>query len=215
MSWEAEKWCWRKNLESLVGYLQDACKVVPPGRAFLRRISNHLQGGSKGDHHIRLNREFRADLRWWQLFLCFWNGKSFIQHERQEVVVISDASGSWGCGAHSELRWLQLRWPVSMVDCDIAVKEMIPIVLAVVAWGPQGRGSRFRCYSDNQAVVAVVESRQARDKHLLHLVHCLCFFEAHLHRAGIIAWLMTYHVINCHLFSCRLLSCPHCLPPSH
>ena len=42
------------------------------------------------------------------------------------------------------------------------------------------RGSWFCRYSQNQVVVAIVEYEQAWDKHLLHLVCCLCFFVAHL-----------------------------------
>ena len=60
------------------------------------------------------------------------------------------------------------------VRACIAVKKLILILLAVVKWGPVHRGARFCYNTDNQAVVTVVNTRQAQDPILLHLVRCLC-----------------------------------------
>ena len=66
--WGDKKVCLRRELESLIGSLNHTCKVVRPGRTFLRRIIDLLSatepsyGHSSTNHHIRLNREFRADL---------------------------------------------------------------------------------------------------------------------------------------------------------
>ena len=46
------------QLESLIGHLHHAAKVVWPARTFLRRFR-------KRDHSIRLNSESRLDLQWW------------------------------------------------------------------------------------------------------------------------------------------------------
>jgi len=45
----------KKELESLVGLLQFATKVVWPGRYFLRRLYSMKDIGSKPNHHVRLN----------------------------------------------------------------------------------------------------------------------------------------------------------------
>lgn len=156
-----------------MGLLQHAARVVPPGRVFPWSISNHLRGGSRPSHHIRLNRDFKTDLRLWFLLLQHWNGAMFLQPHRETVTVTSDVSGSWGCGAYSTPRWFQLRWPPAMAAADISVKELIPIFIAVVSWGPSCRGANFQCYSDNQAVVAIINSRQSRHPHLLNLLRCL------------------------------------------
>ena len=37
-SWKGRRWCLKSELQSLVGKLQHACKVVRPGRSFLRRV---------------------------------------------------------------------------------------------------------------------------------------------------------------------------------
>ena len=55
--WSTRKTCRRRQLESLVGTLQHACRVVKPGRAFLRRMIDLLRtpSATKAHHHIRLN----------------------------------------------------------------------------------------------------------------------------------------------------------------
>ena len=62
VSWSLKRHCTRKEPESLIGNLQHACKVVPSGRTFLRRIINLLSAFRRDDHPIRLNREFHLDL---------------------------------------------------------------------------------------------------------------------------------------------------------
>ena len=58
--WATRKTSRRRELEFLVGTLQHACRVVKPGRPFLRRmIDLRLPSPTKGHHHIRLNRQSR------------------------------------------------------------------------------------------------------------------------------------------------------------
>ena len=53
--WATRKSCTKRDLQSLVGKLQHACKVVCPERTFLRRMFELLKGVKKKDHFIRLN----------------------------------------------------------------------------------------------------------------------------------------------------------------
>ena len=64
------------ELQSLIGTLQFACKVVTLGGTFLQRIINHTRGVRSRFHHIRLNKKFFKDLTMWQAFLTGWNGRS-------------------------------------------------------------------------------------------------------------------------------------------
>jgi hypothetical protein len=114
--WYPRRSCRRRQLESLVGTLHHACCVVKPGRAFLRRVIDLLRmpSATRGHHHIRLNREFRADLRWWDTFASHWNGASMFPCLTEPVfAVTSDASGSWGCGGWSGSSWFQFGWPLA------------------------------------------------------------------------------------------------------
>ena len=182
--WRDRKVCTRRELESLIGSLNHACKVVRPGRSFLRRMLDLLNRSSastapRPHHHIRLNREFRSDLQWWREFIVDWNGISFWKDgDRPTTEVTSDASGRWGCGAWSRNSWFQLQWPDKNLDIPIAVKELIPIVLAGALWGKEWKRQRVRCSCDNEAVVAVMRTRTSRNPHLMHLLRCLFFIEA-------------------------------------
>ena len=138
-SWRGRKSCRMRELQSLVGSLQHTCKVVSPGRSFVRRMHELLKRGNKGSDHLRLNREFRADVEWWHRFLSEWNGVSMLRKvraESPEAEFWSDASGSWGCGAYWSSQWLQWQWiPGSALDsASIAAKEFLPILLASIVW---------------------------------------------------------------------------------
>ena len=124
-----------RELQFLVGTLQHACKVVHPGRSFVQRMHELLKRGKKGSDYKCLNKEFRADVEWWHLFLAEWNGVSMlhkVQMESPDAEFWSDASGSWGCGAFWGSQWLQMQWiPGSVLSAaSIAVKEFFLILLA-------------------------------------------------------------------------------------
>ena len=99
-------------------------------------------------------------------------------HQEPAVVVTSDASGHWGCGAFCERKWFQLQCDPTLSQKSIAAKELIPIVVACAVWGLTWEGQVVRCRSDNQAVVAVIQTRYSRDDDLMHLLRSLFFFEA-------------------------------------
>ena len=61
--WGDRKSCTCKDLEALIGYLNHACKVIRPGRSFLRRMINLLHRAHNKYHPIRLNRDFQSDLQ--------------------------------------------------------------------------------------------------------------------------------------------------------
>ena len=52
------------------------------------------------------------------------------------------------------------------------------MVVAAAIWGRHWGGKCVHFHSDNQAVVAALSSRTARDPQLMHLLRCLFFFEA-------------------------------------
>ncbi len=77
--WLGYKSALRSDLESLVGKLAHAARVVPPGKTFLRRMFGLLSRAREPFHHVRLNKEFQSDLRWWSMFLEQWNGVSLLR----------------------------------------------------------------------------------------------------------------------------------------
>ncbi|KAK3697037.1 hypothetical protein QZH41_012486, partial [Actinostola sp. cb2023] len=113
-SWASRQWCRRKELQSLIGHLHHAAKVVWPGRTFLRRMINLLCCFRNDGHPIRLNAEFHLDLNWWLQFLETWNGVSFWLYPGMSAVptmeVTSDAAGALGYGAYFNHEWFNGLW---------------------------------------------------------------------------------------------------------
>ena len=182
--WGDRKSSSRKELESLIGHLNHACKVVRSGRSFLRRMLDLLHSTnhhSSRFHYIRLNTGFRSDLAWWRTFLESWNGVSFLAPPSHlpKVELTTDASGSWGCGAWHLNSWFQLQWDVRSHPLYIAEKELLPIILACDTWGSSWRGKQVLCHCDNQTVVACLRSRSSPVKGIMHLLRCLVLLEAH------------------------------------
>ena len=60
--WSTGKCCKKKELQSLIGLLHNACIVVWPGRTFLRRMIDLLSCFRNDSHPVRLNVEFRKNL---------------------------------------------------------------------------------------------------------------------------------------------------------
>ena len=179
--WEGKKrGCSRTELESLVGHLNHAAKVVRSGRCFIRRMYNLLKELPESLEWVRLNQDFRSDLQWWSSFLPSWNGVSFLPPPSflPTVEVTSDASGTWGCGAWHHCSWFQVQWGDQARPLSIREKELIPIILALLAWGRNWSGHQVTCHCDNQVVVACLRSRTSKVNGLMHLLRCLWFVEA-------------------------------------
>ena len=71
-----------------------------------------------------------------------------------------------------------MQWPESWAQVNIAVKEMVPVVIAVAMWGQKWSKCTIMVRSDNMSVVHALSSGTAKDPQLMHLLHCLHFFSA-------------------------------------
>ena len=156
-TWKTRKACKKRDLLSLIGLLSHACKVVRSGRSFLRRLIDLSTVPKHLEHFVRLNSEARSDIEWWTQFCQIWNGISMMHLPNMAspaVVLTSDASGNWGCGAYSSTNWFMLPWSGLNAHYHITVKELIPIVIAGAIWGATmawGYGPRpMRQYSSRQ-----------------------------------------------------------------
>ena len=89
----------KRDLLSLIGLLNHAATVVRPGRGFLRALIDASATTPHLDHWVHLNAPARADISWWHTFMDHWNGISLVPPAAPAYFIISDASGSWGCGA--------------------------------------------------------------------------------------------------------------------
>ena len=184
-SWMQKKKATKREILSLVGVLQHATKIVRSGRTFLSRMYATAAKLREMHFYTRLNKEFRSDLCWWDIFLESWNGISLLQctttliPTAHELSIQTDASGSWGCGAFFEGRWLQLEWSEQWFTEHIMAKELLPIVLSCAVWGSTLAQHKVLFQCDNSSVVAALQKGSAKDNTVMHLLRCLWFFVAH------------------------------------
>ena len=108
-----------------------------------------------------------------------WNGVSFFITPNNPSMLYIDTSGSWGRGAVCGNSRFMCEWPAEWSAINIAVKELLPIVLAAGSWGRCWSRSQVLCYSDNMAVVQALKSRPVRDVLLMRLLQALFFIEAY------------------------------------
>ena len=96
---------------------------------------------------------------------------------------------------------------------NIAIKELIPIVISLAIWGKHWGNQTISFYCDNMAVVKSLCKGATKDPLLSHLIRCLHFFEAYFgfsHRA--------YHIEGKLNHGLDVLSCNkidmffHCFP---
>ncbi len=181
-AWEGKRAPIKRQLLSLIGHLSHAASVIRPGRTFLRRLIDTASQARALHHYVRLNTQCKADLHWWLAFGLRWSGCAIWPPELPSVSCVSDASGSWGCGAflpdQSSPAWFQLQWPAAWAPEHIAAKEMVPVVVAAALWGRSWADKRVIFRSDNSQVVAAISSGTSRHKTVAHLTGCLFFLAA-------------------------------------
>ena len=180
--WLGKKAARKRELESLLGLLQHAAKVVRPGRRFVRRLIQVMTTAKRRDHFVWLGTDVRSDLTWWHKFLDTWNGVGILPTtETPRLSLHTDASGNWGCAGIWGTKWFQWKWGNQAEQWYIAPKELLPIVLAGLLWGKEWSGMMVQCHCDNMAVVEVVNSGYSKDKDMMHLLRCLFFISEHHH----------------------------------
>ena len=166
-----------KELQSLLGLLNFACSVVKPGRAFLRRLIDLTIGIRSAHHLIRLTKEVKADLQIWLSFLTQFNCKSFFLQEKWlnslKLNHFTDASGALGFGAIFGNHWCYGRWPDEWAYTNIAVLEFYPIVLSLFLWGHEMKNRCVLFFTDNEALVHVINKQSCKDKRLMSFVRQL------------------------------------------
>ena len=105
--------------------------------------------------------------------------KSNMVKGKPQVVLTSDALGSWGCGAYlMSGEWFQLELPRSWAGVHITIKELLPIVIGAAVWGRQWKERSVLCRCNNAAVVAIVNLGRSKVEQAMHLMRSLFFFLA-------------------------------------
>ena len=162
-----------RNLQSVIGLLNFACRVIRPGRAFLRRLINITMGITKPFHHITITKEVRKDIKTWLHFLSNFSGTTLlikqIWQNSTHLSLYTDSALRYGFAAVFDHRWAYGKWENSG-DYHITLLELYPIVLSVYLWGDLMANTCVLFYSDNQAVVDILNKQSSKDPTIMILV---------------------------------------------
>ena len=161
----------RLELGGLGEILAHCCKVVHGGRTFFRRVAS----ATKSSYKVRLNDEFKLDLKWWLEFGGRFNGKVKINPSSEPIIsVYSDASlfgfGSFEFKVAKELQsWLghHFAYAEDGGGCrsdNINVLELWPILVGVRRWGEKWQNRSVVFVTDNTQVMAALNTGRSRNK---------------------------------------------------
>ena len=158
----ARRSCKVRHLQSLLGRLQWASRVVYGGKAFMRSLSDALVGARHPSHHVSISASMKADLMWWLQFASAHNGLLRLSPAVSTHIVYTDAClapipcvGIFSAGAFAAFTARQLASfddvPL-VVDVDnINLWECLAVYMALAAYPEVFSTSRVVVYCDNAA----------------------------------------------------------------
>lgn len=168
------KTCTLKELQSLIGLLNFACSVIQPGRAFLRRMINLTMKVSETQKHIHLTSEVKKDMQIWLLFLDSFNGKSLFLNETflssKTIQLHTDSAQSKGYAGVYNAKWFYGPFPEDWKALNIMTLEFYPIILAIAIWGPLWQNHSILFFTDNEALVYVINKQTSGDLLVMKMV---------------------------------------------
>ena len=182
-----QRLCFRKTvtlreLQEILGFLNFTCRVIKPGRPFLRRLFDLTRGASKPHHHIRISKGARKDLKAWRVFLSQYHGVTILTRDiwsrAVNLDIYTDSAKSSGFAAVFVDSWLHGWFESSVQQLNIAVLELYPIVLAAVIWSSSLSNRCVVSYCDNNAVVHMINKQSSDNVSCMSLlrffvIHCM------------------------------------------
>ncbi len=161
-----------RGIQCLTGLLNFLTRVVKCGRVFLRRLYDLTKGPAIPTRIVRITEEARRDLRAWKVLLQNFNGTKIISPvnwSSPDWRIYSDASGL-GFGAVFGSHWIQGSFPADWKDKSIALKELVPVYLAMLLWFKYFKSKNVLFNVDNISVVFILNSQTSPDVPIMALV---------------------------------------------
>ena len=189
--WSDRSTASREQLQSIIGVLSFAAKVVAPGRTFLRRMIDHMKiipSTSENTTQHPLSKSFHLDLQWWRRFLSQWNGVGIIPDilwTSADVLSIYTDACVQGYGAMFGTHWFACKWSVDEEQQaardkrdSMPFKELYALTRAAATWGSQWTGRKILFHTDCQPNVDAWRKGDSRKPHISHLIRTLLFIAA-------------------------------------
>ena len=171
------------EVQQLCGILNFVGRAVLPGRAFTRRLYAAVHGSYRlqPHHHVRITKEFKADLKVWMCFLCHPTAyaRPFLDFQKtwcaQEIDLYSDATGnhSLGVGGVCRNEWFCRQWDLDFMTAhnpSIEYLELYGVTVGIMNWIHMFKNKRIILFCDNQSVVHMINNMSSRCKNCMVLI---------------------------------------------
>lgn len=169
-----------QKVQSLLGSFNFACRIIPMGRVFCRKLERATTGVVHPHHTVRLSREIKEDLRIWLEFLKDFNSEllwPLAPESNGQLQLFTDAAGSTGFGAFFQGAWCAGAWPAGWVvrgfTSNLLLLELFPIVVAVELWSPSLANRSVVFWCDNLGVVQAINNQRSSSPPALRLLRYL------------------------------------------
>ena len=165
-----------KQLQEAIEFLNFACKVIRPGRTFLRRIYDKCSGALLPPHYIKIDQEARIDLKAWSHFLSEYNGVSLLLKTEwlsSSKLKIQIEASNLGFAAIFDNEWLMGEFTIKERLLNITVREFYPIAVAIDVWPECFRNKFVLFFCDNEAVVHIINNQTSKDKKIMSVLRFL------------------------------------------
>ena len=168
-NWRQKQWATKKQFQKLAGKLQFTALCVRPGRVFVSRLYDmiaELQDGAI----VKINRQVRSDLYWWEKFLIRYNRVSMLWLEsvEGEEAFATDATLQGISGFYNGKYFMDTiqDQQAERKQGNIVHMEMIAIMIALKLWLKEFTMKKLIIECDNMAVLEVINQGKAKDKTL-------------------------------------------------
>ena len=182
--WYKRRHCNKRQLLSLIGKLSFICRVVRHGRTFIRRLIQISKTAKYLHYRIRLNKEARADIRWWLNYLPEWNGINIIKESKwitsTEISLETDASDlAAGCFFMPEWFYVKFETDYAYIrERSINWRELYAIVKATITWCKLLYAKKVTFLCDNLTIVHILQTGTSKETEIMKLVRALFFIGA-------------------------------------
>lgn len=195
-----------KCAQRAVGLINHLAKCVAPARLFMSRILAELRASHK-QPMFNISRQVAADLRWFNLYLSSYNGRSLIKSFHASNTIQADACGT-GFGAYDTTKAYSFEISTKMTRFSSTQLECINCLLAIRTFVTRSdRGTTIMIMCDNMPSIFAYAHGRARDSIL-----AACSRAAWHHAETCDVRLVYQHVPGVNMITADALSRAHIKP---
>ena len=164
----------------LSGHIHSACAVISQGRYNRSEICKAL-AVSEREGVVAISHPVTLELRWWKMAILasVLNPPPIIPHKWEDgnrLLVFTDASSEFGCGAFFQPDWLMTSWPRSFKSRfrkKMTFQEFLPILAAVTTWSNKFAGKHVKFMVDNMGTLGAWRRGRSKDRYANWVLRCI------------------------------------------